>query len=183
MYLFWAHYRLGLVELVGTLAFPDIVFLSSCLVVAAYFGATFFTGLTRPRHRLVLFGVICGALSVLCVEVPPRMGLFSSLWSVVGAVLFALYLITCWVLWFALFRRQGITTAVIYVLLSMVLSHGITWFILGMEGVRATWALLSVVVLSAIPLLEGQRKLPAEGRVIKETGPPAHMLARFALVT
>jgi len=111
------------------------------------------------------------------------MGLFSSLWSVVGAVLFALYLITCWVLWFALFRRQGITTAVIYVLLSMVLSHCITWFILGMEGVRATWALLSVVVFSAISLLEGLRKLPAEGRALKEAGSLASMLVRFALVT
>jgi DNA-binding CsgD family transcriptional regulator len=117
------------------------------------------------------------------MEIPMLLGLSYSFLGIIGALLFAFYLITHWTIWFFVLQKYSITIAVVFVLLSAALGYFFTWFLLGIEGVRSVWALLIAVILSMVMLLSNLRRLPQANKVSEATKRFTRMPLGFELMT
>jgi DNA-binding CsgD family transcriptional regulator len=182
-YLFWVHYRLGFAALIGTLTFPDIVFLSSCLVIIAYILLSFYAKLSNYRSRFAIFGAVCGILSALLTEAPIVIGIPFDLLGSLGASMFAIYLITYCLLWLGVFRKQGITVTVIYILFSVILGCFLAWFSLELYGYRVIWALSVMTALSAATLSTGLKRSSQRNSINTEKDTSVHMPIGFLFTT
>lgn len=153
----YVNYRFGLVKVLGSATFPDVICIVSCLVLAAYMTASFFVSLRAQRSAIALVAAVSGVLSVFAMEVPYLFGIPTGVWALVGIVLFSFFLMSHVLLWFEVFVCHDNMLNLIYVLLLSALACALCWFFIGLEGPRLIGVLVLAVILGAAVLLKSFR--------------------------
>lgn len=159
---FWSHYKMGLTQLPCNLAYPDVVCISGSVFLVAFLSISRFINLDRQFLRLIIFGAVSGLASMFCIILPGIFSLERSVFLLVSAILFAFFLISSTLLWLSLLKNQSIMLTMVYVLCSVILGYGISWFMLDLDVIRTAWALSGSTILTALFLLRGLRKSPVE---------------------
>lgn len=179
----YINYRFGLVNLLGSATYPDVICIFSCIVLVGYFVATFFVKLRRRRKVLALGAALCGVLAMVGMELPHTLGISSDIWAPISMFLFSLFLMTHLLLWIKVFACHDNMLNLIYILLLTALASFICWFLLGLTGPRLLCALAGTTILACATLLKSLRGTSELNSPQADKRTPARPLVGILVVT
>lgn len=153
----YINYRFGLVKLLGDATYPDIICVSSCIVLMSYIAATFVRRTGRRRNAVAVAATVCGMLAMLGMELPGMLGVTQNLLRLGAALLFSIYFMSHLLMWFEVFACHDSMLVLVYVLVLSSLAGCLCWFLIGLSGPRLVCAQGLVVLFGALMLFKSFR--------------------------
>lgn len=173
---------MGLTKLAGSFSFPDFVCLMGCIVLILYLALSLRIPIMRFRFQLAWIAFACGSSSMVCLTLI-NMLVPAAVAQIIGAALFAFFLITFCLLWLDLYKSQNIIMAIIYLLFSTILGYLFSWLMLELDSMRSACALVGMVSLSLIFLLHGLSKNPYQENDVKSGKEHKRLPIGFILIS
>lgn len=153
----YVNYRFGLVRLLGSATFPDIICAGSCLILVGYSVVTFFVNTRKRRGEISLIASASGVIAILGMELPGILGVSFGFFTIVSILLFSFFLMTHVLLWFEIFACQDSMVNLIYILLLASLAGCLCWFFIDLDGPRLLCVLMGSIALGWASLLKALR--------------------------
>mgnify|MGYP004467149283 FL=1 len=175
------NYRFGLISLARGITYPDVICISSCIILAAYIA------ISKPfeerlfEQKTIIASGLSGLAAILLMEVPLFANQPSPLVGLLASVLFSGFLMTQILLWLSVFAKHDNIIVLIYALASTALSISLSWFAIGLCGARLV-CLLVVIILCSMGLLYVSIRKTTEIGAIHESEPNLRASAEKGLL-
>ena len=144
----YINYRFGLINLARGITYPDVICISSCMILAIY------VVLSKPfesklfSRRMIIISGISGLAAILLMEIPTLANQPTPLIGLLGSIFFSGFLMTQILIWLSVFAKHDNIIVLIYTLASTVLSTSLSWFAIGLCGARLVCFLVAIILCS-----------------------------------